>query len=278
MPELPEVETVRKTLQEFLPGLTVVHVQVSLPRIIKYPDVEEFVHVIRGRTFREIARRGKYLLVRLSGNFSLVIHLRMTGQLRYANPEDPMPKHTHVVFELSDGKELRYTDIRQFGTMYLAPDRDIQQVSGMHKLGWEPLDDFPLEGFRELLGKRSTKIKNLLLDQRLIAGIGNIYADESLFAAGIHPERPAASLKAEEVERLHAALIDILQKGVAMRGTSFSDYVDGLGKSGEFQHQLSVYGREGEPCKQCGAPIVRRKISGRSAHICPWCQPAGPEV
>ncbi len=272
MPELPEVETVRKTLQEFLPGLTIEHVRVSLPRIIKYPEVEEFVHVIKGRSFREICRRGKYLLVRLSGNYSLVIHLRMTGQLRYANPDDAMPKHTHVIFELSDGKELRYTDMRQFGTMYLAPDQDIEQVSGMHKLGWEPLEDFPLEGFRELLSRRSTKIKNLLLDQRLVAGIGNIYADESLFAAGVHPERAANTLKSEEVECLHAELIKILQKGVAMRGTSFSDYVDGLGKSGEFQHQLNVYGREGEPCKLCGAMIVRRKIAGRSAHICPWCQ------
>lgn len=273
MPELPEVETVRQTLLEFLPGRVVTAVAVNLARIIKYPAADRFVAELVGRRFLTIDRRGKYLQFRLEGGYTLVIHLRMTGQLRYAAAADPLPKHTHVIFHLDNGQQLRFTDLRQFGAMYLAPDDQILQVANMQRLGWEPLADFPLEQFQALLARRSTKIKNLLLDQSAIAGIGNIYADEGLFAASIHPETPANRLSATQAAALHAALIQVLAAGVAMRGTSFSDYVDGLGRSGSFQHQLTVYGREGEPCPRCGQPILRIKIAGRSAHFCPDCQP-----
>ncbi len=273
MPELPEVETVRQTLLEYLPGQVITGLRVTLPRIIKFPEVAQFADSIVGRGFRTIDRRGKYLLFRLTGNHTLVIHLRMTGQLRYSASDQPVLKHTHVIFSLDSGFQLRFTDMRQFGAMYLAPDEEIAHAANMQKLGWEPLEQFPLPGFTELLSRRHTKIKNLLLNQQVIAGVGNIYADESLFMAGIHPETSADTLTPEQAARLHASLIAVLEAGVAMRGTSFSDYVDGLGRSGSFQHQLAVYGRRDQPCPRCGAPIERIKLAGRSAHFCPHCQP-----
>lgn len=278
MPELPEVETVRQTLLEFLPGLTVTQVTINLPRIIKYPSPQQFAQEIVGLTFCDIERRGKYLKFILSAGKTLVIHLRMTGQLRYSTSDAPLPRHTHVIFELSNGWQLRYTDIRQFGTMYLASHQEIAQIAGMDRLGWEPLSDFPLPEFAALLEKRKTSIKSVLLNQQIIAGIGNIYADEALFQAGIHPARAANSLTSDEVESLHHAVRQVLQAGVKMRGTSFSDYVDGLGRSGGFQHQLAVYGRKGESCPRCGCPIIREKIAGRGTHYCPLCQPTVDNV
>lgn len=278
MPELPEVETVRQTLLEYLPGLTITGVNVHLARIVKYPEPAQFVQELVGQTFCDIERRGKYLKFILSEGQTLVIHLRMTGQLRYSLPDEPVLRHTHIVFSLSNGHELRYTDMRQFGTMYLAGNELIDSISGMHRLGWEPLTDFPLADFADLLKGRKAKIKSLLLNQHIIAGIGNIYADEALFIAGIHPARLANSLSFAEAERLHSAIVQVLRAGVQMRGTSFSDYVDGLGRQGSFQYQLAVYGRAGEPCPRCGSEIVRQKISGRGSHFCPLCQPESKAV
>lgn len=273
MPELPEVETVRQTLLACLPGLTITDVIISLPRIIKHPEPQQFAQEIVGLTFLGIERRGKYLKCIMSEGKTLVIHLRMTGQLRYSAPDDELPKHTHIIFKLSNGKELRYTDIRQFGTMYLASHEQIDEIANMHRLGWEPLADFPLDDFAALLQKRKARIKSVLLNQQVIAGLGNIYADEALFLAGVHPARIANSLSADEVQCLHQAIVQVLQAGVQMRGTSFSDYVDGLGRAGSFQHQLAVYGRQGKACPRCGSEIQRQKICGRSSHYCPLCQP-----
>lgn len=273
MPELPEVETVRQTLLEFLPGLTVTDVTINLPRIVKYPDSTRFAQEIVGLTFCDIERRGKYLKFIMSAGQTLVVHLRMTGQLRYSPCDEPLPRHTHVIFQLSNGRELRYTDIRQFGTMYLASHEQIERVAGMDRLGWEPLGEFPLAEFAALLKKRKASVKSILLNQEIIAGIGNIYADEALFLAGLHPTRSANSLTKAEVECLHQAIREVLQAGIQMGGTSFSDYVDGLGRTGSFQHQLAVYGREGEACPRCGCQIERLKVAGRSSHYCPRCQP-----
>lgn len=278
MPELPEVETVRQTLLEYLPGLTITDVAIHLPRIIKHPEPAQFVHELVGQAFNGIERRGKYLKFIMSGGQTLVIHLRMTGQLRYSASDVPLPRHTHVIFSLCNGMELRYTDIRQFGTMYLASHEQIDNLSGMHRLGWEPLSGFPLADFAGMLKNRKARIKSLLLNQHVIAGIGNIYADEALFLAGIHPARLANSLTEVQVQRLHQAIVQVLSKGVQMRGTSFSDYVDGLGRSGSFQHQLAVYGRQGTACPHCGTEIVREKLSGRSCHYCPLCQPVAEVV
>lgn len=272
MPELPEVETVRQTLLEFLPGLTITDIAINLPRIIKYPEPEQFAQEIVGLSFQGIERRGKYLKFIMSAGQTLVIHLRMTGQLRYSTNDSPLPRHTHVIFQLSNGQELRYTDMRQFGTMYLACHEQIDQISGIYRLGWEPLTDFPLEDFVATLKNRKARIKSVLLNQQIIAGIGNIYADEALFLAGIHPARFANSLTLAEAQALHRAIVQVLQAGVQMRGTSFSDYVDGLGRSGSFQHELAVYGRQGEACPRCGSEIERQKLCGRSSHYCPLCQ------
>lgn len=272
MPELPEVETVRQTLLNFLPGLKVTSVKMHLARIIKYPEPAQFAEQLLGQTFCNIERRGKYLKFILAHDWTLVIHLRMTGQLRYSEATEPLPRHTHVVFGLSNGYELRYTDVRQFGTMHLAASDEIDRISGMHRLGWEPLLDFPLAEFTSLLQTRRANIKSLLLNQQVIAGIGNIYADEALFLARLHPARPANSLDSAEAARLHAAIVQVLSAGVRLGGTSFSDYVDGLGRPGNFQHELAVYRRTGNPCLLCGAKIERQKISGRNSHFCPLCQ------
>ena len=273
MPELPEVETVRRSLLACLKDLSVTAVSVRMPKLIQNLTAEEFTHTMIGRTVLDIERRGKYLMVRLSGEYTLVIHLRMTGQLRYSHPDVPELPHTHIVIYLSDGNELRYTDIRQFGFWFLAPDDVIEQVSRIAALGPEPLEDsLTPECFAALVVGKKGRIKALLLNQQFVAGIGNIYADEALFCAGIRPERTADTLTSTEIESLYHSLRHVLSQGVRMRGTSFSDYVDGLGESGSFQHELKVYGRAGKPCAVCGTPIARLVVAGRGTHICPNCQ------
>lgn len=273
MPELPEVETVRRSLIACLNGLSIVSAQVRMPKLIQNLTAEEFVQAITGCTVLNIDRRGKYLLIRLSGGLTLVIHLRMTGQLRYSAPDVPEPPHTHIVLLLSDGYELRYTDIRQFGFWFLAPNDIIDKVARTEKLGPEPLsDELTLTEFAALFAGRTGNIKALLLNQHFLAGVGNIYADESLFAAHIHPERRVDSLTQTEITALYNSLRHVLEQGVRMRGTTFSDYVDGLGMSGSFQHVLRVYGRANEPCTICSTPIIRRVVAGRGTHICPSCQ------
>lgn len=273
MPELPEVETVRRSLLACVQGLIVDRVTVTLPKLLQNVTAEEFAQSIVGREILDIERRGKYLLFRLSGSHTLVIHLRMTGQLRYSAPQEPMPAHTHIVLSFSNGQELRYTDIRQFGFWFFASNEEILEVSRIIGLGIEPLEkEFSLPAFRQLLKGKKGNIKAFLLNQQFIAGVGNIYADEALFAAGIRPTRTVDTLKAREVARLHKALREVLHKGVSMRGTSFSDYVDGLGLSGSFQYELKVYGRKEKPCLTCDALIERTIVAGRGTHFCPRCQ------
>lgn len=273
MPELPEVETVRRSLLACIQNLSVVDCEVNLPKLIQNLSAEDFCSTMLGRAFIDIERRGKYLLFRLSGGYTLVIHLRMTGQLRYNPPETPRPLHTHIVLHLSDGKELRYTDIRQFGFWFLASDAEIGEVSRISALGVEPLSPtFTVQDFIALMSGKKGKVKGVLLDQSLIAGIGNIYADEALYSAGLHPERPVNGLTRDELTSLYESMREVLGKGVQMRGTTFSDYVDGLGQSGSFQHELKVYGRTGEPCRVCDAIIEKSVVAGRGTHICPNCQ------
>ncbi|MDP3486932.1 MAG: bifunctional DNA-formamidopyrimidine glycosylase/DNA-(apurinic or apyrimidinic site) lyase [Bacillota bacterium] len=273
MPELPEVETVRRSLLACIKNLSITAVNVRMPKLIQNLTAEEFSQAIIGRTVRDIERRGKYLMVRLSGEYTLVIHLRMTGQLRYSHPDVPELSHTHIVIYLSDGNELRYTDIRQFGFWFLAPDDIIDQVSRTATLGPEPLEDsLTIECFSSLVIGKKGCIKALLLNQQFVAGVGNIYADEALFGAGVHPERKADTLTSTEIEALYHSMRHVLAQGVRMRGTSFSDYVDGLGESGSFQHELKVYGRAGEACAVCTTPITRLVVAGRGTHICPNCQ------
>ncbi|MZP29872.1 DNA-formamidopyrimidine glycosylase [Heliobacterium undosum] len=276
MPELPEVETVRRSLAGRITGLTIEKVELRLPKIAIALPGTLFTDALGGRRIIELGRRGKYLLLHLDGDETLVIHLRMTGRLIHLRPEErgaPEPAHTHAVFFLDDGSLLRYTDVRQFGTLTLMATAAALQQPGKGRLGPEPLaEDFSFPDFRNALAKRKTKLKPLLLDQSFLAGLGNIYADEALARAGLHPDRTADALDDEESRRLYDCIRTVLQEGIDAKGTSFRDYVDGEGRKGEFQEKLWAYGRERNPCRRCGGEIVREKRAGRSTHFCPRCQ------
>lgn len=274
MPELPEVETIRRTLSQLVIGKTIDQVSVHLRRIIQLPEeADEFRLLLEGQTIRSVERRGKFLRF-LMDDFTLVSHLRMEGRYGLYDKNDPLELHTHVVFHFSDGSELRYKDVRQFGTMHLFPKGKELEEKPLVKLGLEPLDEsFTLEAFLTKLSGRSTKIKPLLLNQEYIVGIGNIYVDESLFLARIHPERETSSLSDEELAVLHEAIIRTLNDAVAAGGSSIKSYVNGQGEIGLFQHQLRMYGRKGEACPTCGYAIEKTVVAGRGTHFCPNCQP-----
>lgn len=273
MPELPEVETVKRTLEEKIVGCKLLGLEVYLPKVVKAGEANDLAGAITGKRVIRMGRRGKYLLVYLEDNLVLVVHLRMTGQLVHSASEQELAKHTHVVFNLDNGHQLRFIDQRQFGRIYLMPANALDMLSGLKNMGLEPFDpDFTKEYFKKELRNRRTRIKPLLLDQTFVAGIGNIYADEALHRALIHPERPAFTLTSREAARLYQAIKDVLEEGIANRGTSIKDYVDGEGRSGENQHRLRVYGKEGQPCPKCKKPIQRIKVGGRSSYFCAKCQ------
>lgn len=275
MPELPEVETVRRGLAALVIGKTISRVTVTLGRIIRTPDdVEQFKLMLEGLSLDEVSRRGKYLLLGV-GPYTLVSHLRMEGRYGLYQAEDPVEKHTHVIFHFTDGTELRYKDVRQFGTMDLVPRGDFSSLPGLQSLGPEPLDEsFTSEVFAgQVRKRRSGKMKVLLLDQTFVAGLGNIYVDEVLFQSGVHPETAAPQLSDEQVTRMHAAIVDVLRRSVELGGSSIKSYVNGYGQEGGMQHQLRVYGMERTPCPQCGAEIVKTRVAGRGTHFCPVCQP-----
>ncbi|WIV20565.1 DNA-formamidopyrimidine glycosylase [Paenibacillus polygoni] len=273
MPELPEVETVKKTLNSLIVGKYIDRVTVHLPRIIQRPDdIDAFAMELVGHTIQGVERRGKFLRIILDG-LVLVSHLRMEGRYGLYSEDEPLEKHTHVVFHFSDGTELRYKDVRQFGTMHLFPTGEDLTNKPLMKLGLEPLDEsFTLDAFRKAIGKRSTKIKTALLNQEYVVGIGNIYVDESLFRAGIHPEQPANTLTDEQFELLHQSIIDTLLEAVQAGGSTIKSYVNGQGEMGMFQHQFKIYGRQNQPCEQCGTMIVKTVVGGRGTHTCPRCQ------
>lgn len=279
MPELPEVETIKNTLLPKLVGRRIGEVTVTLPRIIKKPAPEEFVSLVVGKEILDLSRRGKYLLLHLSERYFLVFHLRMTGRLLYLPAAVPVDKHTHLIFHLDNGEHLRFHDLRTFGTIYLVQEGELASIWGLASLGPEPLGpQFTPAYLEDALAGRRIAIKGALLNQELLAGLGNIYVDESLFRAGIHPARPAGSLTEDEISRLHRAIGDVLREGIRYRGTSFRDYVDGEGKAGGFQERLAVYGRGGQPCVKCGSPLQRVRIAGRGSVFCPCCQPSGSNV
>ncbi|GAK38728.1 DNA-formamidopyrimidine glycosylase [Paenibacillus urinalis] len=273
MPELPEVETVRRTLNTLIVGKYIDRVTVHLPRIIQRPDdIEAFAMELAGHTIQGVERRGKFLRIMLDG-LVLVSHLRMEGRYGMYQEGDPLEKHTHVVFHFSDGTELRYKDVRQFGTMHLFKNGEDLANKPLMKLGLEPLDEaFTLESFVKVIGARTTKIKIALLNQEYVVGIGNIYVDEALFRAGIHPEQPANTLREEQLALLHQSIIDTLLEAVQAGGSSIKSYVNGQGEMGMFQHQLKIYGRKDEPCTECGTMIVKSVVGGRGTHTCPKCQ------
>lgn len=274
MPELPEVETVARSLRQPLTGRTFVGATVRWAPILALPKGqdagEEFQRRLTGRHVASVGRRGKYVVIALDEGY-LLIHLKMSGRLQVVPCHQPTDKHIQALFDLDDGQQLRFRDVRKFGRIYLV-DRP-ERVTAM--LGPEPLDaDLDLAEFRRLLARRSGRLKSLLLNQSFLAGLGNIYADESLFRARLHPLRRAASLTGEEQERLYHAFRTILEEAIADQGTTLSDggYVDAEGQAGRHQERLAVYRREGEPCPQCQTPIARMIVGGRSSHFCPCCQ------
>ncbi len=274
MPELPEVETVRRTLNTLIPGKQIERVTVSLPRIIQRPDdPEQFALELQGHTMQTVERRGKFLRFIMDG-LVMVSHLRMEGRYGVYSQDEPVEKHTHVIFHFTDGTELRYKDVRQFGTMHLFSAGEELQSKPLVQLGLEPLDpQFTDEQFIAMMSKRRTMIKPVLLNQAYVVGIGNIYVDEALFRAGIHPETIASDLSREQLIRLHEAIVSTLSDAVAAGGSSIKSYVNGQGEMGMFQHSLRIYGRKAEPCQECGTLIEKTVVGGRGTHFCPVCQP-----
>ena len=269
MPELPEVETVVRSLRKPLIGATIVEMHNSWPKQLVTPDEASFKQRIHGCRVEAINRRAKYLLFTLTEGETLIVHLKMTGHLAVVPAGTPPDKHVHTYFDLADSRQLRFRDMRKFGRVYLS--RKPQELLG--HLGPEPLEpEFTAAVAAERLSGSRRAIKTLLLDQTRIAGIGNIYADESLFDAGIHPERKADTLSEEEVIALHKGIRKVLQLGIDREGASITNYVLPDGKKGDMQNAVMVFRRTGFPCYDCNTPIERIVLGGRSTHFCPHCQ------
>jgi formamidopyrimidine-DNA glycosylase len=269
MPELPEVETFVRALRRPLIGRTFVGLRNDWPRHISVPPPDELRDRITGCRIEFIDRRGKYLVFSLSRDETLIIHLKMSGHLSVVPGDTPADPYAHTVFELDDGRELRFRDPRKFGRVYLV--RDPAGVLG--PLGPEPLaEEFTVDRLADRLAGRKRVLKPLLLDQTFIAGIGNIYADEALFYAGLRPTRISNSLTVAEVAALHAAIRKVLALGIDREGASISSYVKPDGQMGDMQNAVAVFRRSGQTCYQCGGPIERIVLGSRSTHFCPNCQ------
>ncbi|PWI58047.1 DNA-formamidopyrimidine glycosylase [Sulfoacidibacillus thermotolerans] len=272
MPELPEVETVRRGLQSLVAGRKIMRAEVRLPRIVRTPSVDEFTQELLGVTIHEVRRRGKYLLFDL-GAQTLITHLRMEGRYGLYRAEEAQLPHTHVIFHLDQGQELRYQDVRQFGTMDLIPSFALEKFSPLLQLGPEPFDKrLTAKYLQAIFQHRKTSVKAVLLDQRVIAGLGNIYVDEILFRARIHPAEYAQDLSLHAARRIVVAMREILRQAIAHGGSSVRSYVNGFGEEGQYQLALHVYGRTAQPCTVCGAPIVKLRVAGRGTHVCTKCQ------
>ena len=272
MPELPEVETLVRGLRDQLTHLRFSKVAVNLKKCVR-ESPRSFAHFLEGKKILLVERRGKNIIMRLSGGNALLVHLRMTGGLRVVPEEAPLEKHTHVVFSFQGRPwQLRFLDPRQFGRMGVEKDRGRGELASLAALGPEPLEISSKE-FVSLVRSKRRSLKPLLLDQRFLAGVGNIYADEALHRAHIHPRQRSEALERRAISRLYRALRQILREAIRAGGTSVRTFADARGSAGRFQKFLRVYGREGEACRTCGEAIVREKVGGRSTYYCPRCQP-----
>ncbi len=266
MPELPEVQTILDALAPLILDREIHSVTALWPPVIDRPERMLFAAWMQGRRVVEVNRRGKYMLFRLDDDRWMIMHLRMTGKVRVVDASQPLRPHDRLLFHLLDGRDWRFEDQRKFGRVYLVESPD--EVIG--KLGPEPLSNaFDADYLMRKLARRTAPIKSLLLDQRMVAGIGNIYADESLFRARIHPLRACGSLTRTEIEGLVGAVKAVLVQALAEMGTTLQDYRRPDGSIGSFQNSLQVFRRTGEPCPTCGAPIQRIVVGGRSTHFCP---------
>lgn len=290
MPELPEVETIRMGLEKYLLGQKIEDVDVRLGKTIKDGDVKDLI----GGKIERIRRFGKALSIDLSNGYSIAIHIKLTGQLIYdgpGKPKDARPseklvgkslpdRHTHIIFKLGKGGVLYYRDIRQFGWIRILKTDKVETLPFIHELGPEPPAAKAIGGqalltperFKEILGKKKTKIKPLLMDQKVIGGIGNIYANDALFLARIDPRRPANSLSPSEQSKLYEAILEVLKRGLKYGGATEINFVNPLGQPGGYQEHVLVYGREGERCKSCEGKIKKIRLGGRGTYLCTKCQ------
>jgi formamidopyrimidine-DNA glycosylase len=274
MPELPEVETVRARLEPVLTGRRFERVEIHDPRLVRPYEPAEVAAELEGERVAAVERRGKYLIFRFESGRVLLIHLRMTGSLRHTSGDLAEDPHRRAVVRLDNGSDVAYRDVRRFGTWLLLEPGELEPYLGT-RVGEEPLDAlFTAARLGERLARRRAPIKSALLDQRTLAGMGNIYVDEALWRAKVHPLRAAESLDRNELRRLHKAVRAALEAGIARQGSTLRDYALPDGGSGSMQHEFKVYGREGEPCDRCGTPISKTRVAGRGTWFCSTCQPA----
>ena len=274
MPELPEVETIRRQLAPALDGRRLEEVEVLDPRWCEPAPPESVADALRGRAIERTGRRGKYLILSLEDDVHLVMHLRMTGNLLLAKAGDEEPGHVRVRMTLDGGERLLFVDVRRFGTGDVLLGSDALAEFFASRLGVEPLSpDFTAEALRAQARGRKQPVKSFLLNQERVAGVGNIYADEALFRARIHPLRPVGTLKRPQIEALRDAVVETLEAGIDAKGASIDDYRHVDGERGSFQDRFLVHTREGEPCPRCGAAIRKLRAAGRGTYICPRCQP-----
>lgn len=280
MPELPEVETIRLGLEKYLGGHTILGVDVKLRKLLT-GDTKYIV----GAKVAGVRRVGKGLIIDLDNEYSIAIHVKLTGQLIYRGPGVPervdlskekvgsIPnKWTHVVFTLDKGGMLYYNDLRQFGWIKIVRTDKVSKLPFFEEMGPEPLDGLTLDIFQKIIASSNSPVKSVLMDQKRIGGVGNIYANDALFAARIDPRRKARSLLDQDIRRLYSSILKVLKKGLKYGGASELAYVNALGEEGHYQEHFLVYGREGEPCRVCGSEIRKVKLSGRGTYFCPRCQ------
>ena len=278
--ELPEVEVMRRDLEKDVVGRKITDAEVrpskNAMRVIRrHAKRKEFTDLLVGRKFTKAERRGKYVLLHMDNGDVLVTHFGMSGQFMRANKRVPLPPHTHVVLTFQQGGDLRFVYPRTFGEMFVTTADELGKVKELQHLAIDPLDHvFTWQAFGSALAQRAAKMKQLLMDQKFVSGLGNIYSDEVLFAAGLRYDRPSDTLSSQEVRRLYRAISETLQGAVKYRGSSLADegYVDLFGKPGEYQDHHQVYGREGESCNRCRRPIHRARYSNRSTFYCDACQ------
>lgn len=272
MPEMPEVETVRRTLNPLMRGKVIKKVTVWYPKLIT-GDVDEFKKALQGKKILRVDRYGKYLLVRLSGDLTLVSHLRMEGKYHVTSPDAIKNKHEHLEFLFSDGTAIRYQDVRKFGRMQLVMTGTEHQTTGIKNLGPEPnTPEFTVAYFGEQLSRKKKNIKNALLDQSIVAGLGNIYVDEVLWRSQIHPLSKSNQIPDIKIKNLHDNINKVIALAIEKRGTTVHTFLDADGKVGEFQKLLQVYGRAGKECNTCGTKLEKIKVNGRGTTFCPHCQ------
>jgi formamidopyrimidine-DNA glycosylase len=272
MPELPEVETVKKALSRKITGKKILNVESNFEKIVASPDFKAFEKNITGKTIESLSRRGKFLIVHLSGGKIMISHLRMTGHW-LVGPKIEKNKFMHLIFRLSGSQTMAYSDIRKFGRIWLIDTKELGKFKPILKLGPEPLGtEFALEEFSRKLAKNRSRIKAVLLNQQVVAGLGNIYVDEVLYEAGVRPIRPANRLRIIEKKKIFDAIRKIIAKAIQFRGTTVVNFTTPEGKGGDFQKQLKVYGKKGKKCPRCQGEIKRIVVAGRGTHYCPVCQ------